>query len=80
MTLSVNAATNSHLVSQINSYYAYGNAAPYAEGNFVSGAKYNYLYGGKELQEETQWFDHGARMYDAVIGKWNVPIPWQSHL
>ena len=75
MTLSVNAATNSHLVSQINSYYAYGNAAPYAEGNFVSGAKYNYLYGGKELQEETQWFDHGARMYDAVIGKWNVPDP-----
>lgn len=75
MTLSVNSVTNTYLVTQTNSYYAYGNAAPYSEGNLVSGTKYNYLYGGKELQEETQWYDHGARMYDATIGKWNVPDP-----
>jgi RHS repeat-associated protein len=52
---------------QTNNYYPFGMT-------FVqSGANNNkYLYNGKELQEETDWLDYGARMYDPAIGRWHV--------
>ena len=69
-------------VIQQTAYYPYGMAMYGDPANglhlsFVPGEKNNYLYSGKELQDQggLNWYDHGARMYDPAIGRWNVMDP-----
>lgn len=55
------------------------------EGNWNGAsaeAKNKYQYGGKELNTDfgLDWNDHGARFYDATIGKWNGVDPKASKL
>ncbi|HTD40144.1 MAG TPA: RHS repeat-associated core domain-containing protein, partial [Mucilaginibacter sp.] len=58
-------------VTQKDDYYPFGmdiNAK-------ITSVKNEYLYNKKELQEELQEYDYGARFYDPVIGRWNVIDP-----
>ncbi|WP_348655499.1 RHS repeat-associated core domain-containing protein [uncultured Roseivirga sp.] len=56
-------------VLQEDHYYPFGlsinalsSSAPLSKPN-------KYLYNGKELQEETGWYDYGARLFDPAIGR-----------
>ena len=52
--------------------YPFGMEIP-VSGNYDNQLKYN----GKELQMEAklEWYDYGARFYDAVIGRWHAVDP-----
>ncbi len=55
-------------VEEANSYYPFG-------GLFATTASVQpYKYNGKELDRKNglDWYDYGARYYDAILGKWYV--------
>lgn len=60
-------------IIQDYSYYPFGMIQ---EGLHYNGTAQNspnkYLYNGKELQADfnLDWYDYGARFYDAVVGRW----------
>ena len=64
-------------VIQEDSYYPFGMAMTGLSYQNGSDYKNKYLYNGKELQDEfgLGWYEYGARFYDAVLGRWNVPDP-----
>jgi RHS repeat-associated protein len=58
---------------QENDYYPFGYTIQSLQ--MIVSPKNQYLYNHKELQEETGFYDYGARFYDPVIGKWNSVDP-----
>ncbi|SDT67421.1 RHS repeat-associated core domain-containing protein [Mucilaginibacter mallensis] len=65
--------TKSGAASMIQSddYYPFGMDINHGATN----PKNNYLYNGKELQEELGVYDYGHRMYDPVIARWTTIDP-----
>ncbi len=55
-------------VDQQDNYYPFGLEMPVITGS----PKNEYLYNGKELQEELTVYDYGHRMYDPVIGRFGT--------
>ncbi len=66
------------VIGQVKSYYPFGMSYP--GGEF--GSDNNYLYNGKELQDESLGgvslglYDYGARFYDPVIARWTTVDPF----
>ena len=59
------------VVEEVNHYYPFG-------GIFASTSSVQpYKYNGKELDRKggLDWYDYGARMYDAALGRWHVMDP-----
>ena len=54
-------------VMETNHYYPFG-------GTFASSNVQPYKYNGKELDTKAglNWYDYGARHYDAALGRWFV--------
>ena len=66
-----------NLERQLDNYYPFGMSIA-GTGHAKAEFDYNrYLYNGKELQDDfdLDWYDYGARMYDAQLGRWHVADP-----
>ena len=56
-------------VEEVNHYYPFGGLMSSSFGSVQ-----DYKYNGKELDRKNglDWYDYGARMYDAAIGRWHM--------
>ncbi|MCG8308309.1 MAG: RHS repeat-associated core domain-containing protein, partial [Cytophagales bacterium] len=64
-------------VIQTDNYYPFGLSITGLSGRTDNKVENRFLYNGKELQTDLNldWYDYGARMYDAAIGRWHVVDP-----
>jgi RHS repeat-associated protein len=69
-TFYFNPASSKVEAVQRDNYYAFGKRS---SAGLNSSNK--YLYNGKELQEETDHYDYGARFYDPIIARWTSIDP-----
>jgi RHS repeat-associated protein len=66
---------------QQTSYYPFGMTLQQQNFNSQNATENKYLYNGKELQDDQlagntlDWYDYGARFYDATLGRWHVVDP-----
>ncbi|PTT03695.1 hypothetical protein DBR11_01585 [Pedobacter sp. HMWF019] len=56
---------------QADDYYPFGKTF----NSYSLGARNNYLYNSKELQDGLEQYDYDARFYDPAVGRWNVVDP-----
>lgn len=59
------------VMEEVNHYYPFG-------GMFTSNENVQlYKYNGKELDRKNglNWYDYGARYYDAILGRWHAVDP-----
>ena len=61
---------SSGTVQEVNHYYPFGST-------FATSNVQPYKYNGKELDTKAglNWYDYGARHYDATLGRWFVADP-----
>lgn len=59
-------------VEEVNDYYPFGGLL-----SSSTASAQPYKYNGKELDRKggLDWYDYGAKMYDAAIGRWHVVDP-----
>jgi RHS repeat-associated protein len=64
-------------VIQTDDYYPFGLAIAGLSGRTENKVENRFLYNGKELQSdlELDWYDYGARMYDASLGRFHTIDP-----
>ena len=61
-------------IIQVDDYYPFGMGIEELAGVRSGELENGFLFNGKELQEGAglEWYDYGARMYDAALGRWGV--------
>lgn len=59
-------------LEEVNDYYPFGGLMASSVGSVQP-----YKYNGKELDRKggRDWYDYGARQYDAVLGRWHAMDP-----